>query len=266
MNSPLKIVHCQQQPEPAPPLLKVEKLGRSFISAGNGRNHVLQNVSFSAQNGEFLCILGRSGCGKTTLLKLLAGFISPGHGTISLNNQPVCRPGPERCVVFQEDALFPWLTVRENIAFGLSGKSWNKKEKNREIDRFLDLVGLSDFGSYLPHEISGGMKQRVALARVLILNPRVLLMDEPFAALDAQTREEMQNLLLELWREFAHTILFVTHDVSEAVLLADRILLFDKNPGTIQKDVSVALPRPRETGSNNFISCCRDIKEQLKIR
>jgi NitT/TauT family transport system ATP-binding protein len=264
MNPQLKILPGRSQPQSAPVVLEVEQLGKSYVSAEMRHNKVLQEVSFSARSGELICLLGRSGCGKTTLLKLLAGFIPPGSGSVRLNGQPVSRPGPERCMVFQEDALFPWLTVRENIAFGLAGKGLSRKAQSAEIERFLSLVGLGEFGSYLPHEISGGMKQRVALARVLILQPQVLLMDEPFAALDAQTREEMQNLLLQLWQQFAHTILFVTHDVNEAVLLADRILLFDKSPGRIREDISIRLSRPREAGAESVMAYCRDIKKKLK--
>jgi NitT/TauT family transport system ATP-binding protein len=174
-----------------------------------------------------------------------------------LNGQPVGRPGPDRCVVFQEDALFPWLTVKENIAFGLKGRKLSRREREREVDRFVSLVGLDGFADYLPQAISGGMKQRVSLARVLILQPKVLLMDEPFAALDAQTRGEMQDLLLDLWKKFSHTILFVTHDVNEAVLLADRIILMDKDPGRIREDISIDLPRPRHKDSDRYFDRCR---------
>jgi len=177
---------------------------------------------------------------------------------------PVKAPGPDRCVIFQEDALFPWLTVRENIAFGLKGRDKNKKSKRAEVERFLELVGLGEFGDHLPNEISGGMKQRVALARVLILKPEVLLMDEPFASLDAQSREEMQNLLLTLWQELAHTILFVTHDVNEAVVLADRILLMGKNPGRIREEIRIDLTRPREKETGAFMNVSRRLHEALR--
>ncbi|WP_279615001.1 ABC transporter ATP-binding protein [Desulfatiglans anilini] len=173
-------------------------------------------------------------------------------------------PGPDRCVIFQEDALFPWLTVGENIAFGLKGRKQSRKARAEEMSRFLNLVGLNEFRDYLPHEISGGMKQRVALARVLILRPEVLLMDEPFAALDAQSREEMQCLLLMLWQELGHTILFVTHDVGEAVMLADRILLMSKNPGRIREEISVSLPRPREREGAAFAGLSRRLHEALR--
>ena len=243
--------------EKAPVTLEIKKLGKRFRTNGTGDIGVLQDVSFSARRGEMICILGRSGCGKSTLLKILAGFMSPSSGSVRLNGRPVSQPGPDRCVVFQEDALFPWLTVKENIAFGLKGRKMDRGDKQREVDRFLSLVGLTDFEDYLPQEISGGMKQRVSLARVLILQPEVLLMDEPFAALDAQTREEMQRLLLYLWEKLSHTVLFVTHDVNEAILLADRIILLEKDPGRIREDISIDLPRPRKKDTEAFFNQSR---------
>lgn len=244
-------------------VLDIEHLGKNFSVDGKVMKAILQNISFTATRGELICILGRSGCGKTTLLKLLAGFLQPSSGSIRLAGQVVTRPGPDRCIVFQEDALFPWLTVRENIAFGLKERKLKKVDQQLEVDRFLELVGLTDFANYLPGEISGGMKQRVSLARVLILQPQVLLMDEPFAALDAQTREEMQNLLLRLWKKLSHTILFVTHDVNEAVLLADRILLFGSDPGRIKEDIPIALPRPRAKDGADFMNYCRSIRTKI---
>ena len=263
MSRHLHIVQSAEAQDERSVVLEIEQLHKCFTANESVPRHILRDVSFSARRGELICVLGRSGCGKSTLLKLLAGFIAPSGGEIRLNGQRVTRPGPERCVVFQEDALFPWLTVRENIAFGLKGRRIKVSVREREIDRFLNLVGLTDFAEYLPGEISGGMKQRVALARVLILQPEVLLMDEPFAALDAQTREEMQNLLLVLWQKLSHTILFVTHDVTEAVLLADRVLLFDKDPGRIKEDIAINLSRPREKDGKEFLACCRTIREQI---
>ena len=262
MKPRLRLLSGKPKPKSDEPLLKVCGVRKLFPSGGDYRR-VLEDMEFSARSGELICILGRSGCGKTTLLKILAGFTPPSAGSVSVNGRPVTTPGPDRGVVFQEDALFPWLTVRENIAFGLRHKMPRGKVKT-EVDRFLDLVGLSEFGDYLPKEISGGMKQRVALARVLILKPQVLLMDEPFAALDAQSREEMQNLLLSLWKTLSHTILFVTHDVSEAVTLADRILLMEKAPGRIREDIRVDLPRPRKTDTDRFLFFCRQLYEGLK--
>lgn len=244
-------------------MLGIDRLSKGFHTAG-GYLPVLEDVSFQAERGELIAILGRSGCGKSTLLKIVAGFIPPGLGKVLLNQRPVTEPGSDRCVIFQEDALFPWLTVGENITFGLKGKKISKKEKATERNRFLNLAGLTEFRDYLPGELSGGMKQRVALARVLILKPSVLLMDEPFASLDAQSREEMQNLLLSLWHDLGHTILFVTHDVNEAVVLADRVLLMGKNPGRIREEVLVDLPRPREKENNAFLNICRKLHAALR--
>lgn len=238
-------------------LRKVFRIGDQYVTA-------LEEIDFSVGKGELICILGRSGCGKSTLLKILAGFLPPTAGRVLLGGVPVQKPGPERGVVFQEDALFPWLTVEENLAFGYRRMRRSRKQVVEEVDRYLALVGLSEFRHYLPREISGGMKQRVALARVLILQPRVLLMDEPFAALDAQTREEMQQLLLSLWEKLSHTVLFVTHDVAEAVTLADRVLLMDKDPGRIREDIRVDLPRPRKTGSESFVGFYRRLMEEIR--
>lgn len=245
------------------PILEIDNL-RKVFQAGDSFLTVLDGIDFRVRSGEMICILGRSGCGKTTLLKMLAGFLAPSSGTICLNGKAVLSPGPDRCVVFQEDTLFPWLTVKENIAFGLRGQKTDKKAFREEVDRFLSLVGLSEFRDYLPREISGGMKQRVALARVLILKPKVLLMDEPFASLDAQTREEMQNLLLSLWETLSHTILFVTHDVTEAVCLADRILVMSKDPGRISEEIHVDLPRPRKNEKSDFLLFSRKLYESLR--
>jgi len=244
-------------------ILHIDRLSKVF-HLNSGYLPVLDKISFEAKSGDLICILGKSGCGKSTLLKIIAGFLSPSSGKVVLNEKPVITPGPDRCVIFQEDVLFPWLTVQENIAFGLKGKKQDKNVRAEEVARFLALVGLSEFKDYLPRELSGGMKQRVALARVLILQPQVLLMDEPFASLDAQSREEMQNLLLSLWRKLSHTILFVTHDVNEAVVLADRILLMDKNPGRIREEVRVDLPRPRDREGSAFLNVCKRLNRALR--
>ena len=236
---------------------KVFRINETFLA-------VLAGIDFSVKKGELICILGRSGCGKSTLLKILAGFLAPSSGEIRLNGKPVSTPGTDRCVIFQEDTLFPWLTVQENIAFGLKGRKKDRKNTGEEMDRFLSLVGLTDFRNYLPREISGGMKQRVAMARVLILKPQILLMDEPFAALDAQTREEMQNLLLSLWEKLSHTIIFVTHDVNEASTLSDRILVMGSSPGRIREDIHVGLPRPRKMETQAFASFSRKLHQHLR--
>jgi NitT/TauT family transport system ATP-binding protein len=246
-------------PESGQPALTIRNISKIFEVAGAPVS-ILDNICFKALPGELICLLGPSGCGKTTLLNIIAGLTPAAGGTVYVQGHATTRPGSDRCVVFQEDALFPWLTVRENIGFGLKGRLPAAAARN-EVDRFINLVGLDGYGDYLPRELSGGMKQRVALARVLILKPHVLLMDEPFGALDAQTREEMQQLLLALWQELSHTILFVTHDINEAVFLADRIILMDKHPGRIRDKIAVTLPRPRAKESDSFHRFYRKLRE-----
>ena len=266
MTSKFKVITPPSRafPEPQkPPILQIKALGRIF-RVNRSFLTVLEAIDFEAKAGEMICILGPSGCGKTTLLKILSGFLKPSTGRVLLRGKPIAGPGPDRCVVFQEDALFPWLSVSENIAFGLKGKGISRNRRQAMVNRYLELVGLSAFYNYLPGEISGGMKQRVALARVLILEPEILLMDEPFAALDAQTREEMQQLLLRLWQELSHTILFVTHDVREAVTLADRVIVMDKNPGRVKEIVAVDLERPRNLDAPNFHHRCRRLHDLLR--
>ena len=233
------------------PLLVVEHISKVFL-LNESPHQVLDSMSFCAHPGEMICIVGRSGCGKTTLLNILAGFDSPTSGHAAMNGEIICTPGPDRCVVFQEDTLFPWLSVEENIAFGL--KNILKKScRKKEVDRYLELVGLQNFRHYLPREISGGMKQRVALARVLIMSPQVLLMDEPFASLDYHTRREMQELLVNLWEELQHTILFVTHDIDEAITLADTIIVMEMAPGRIKEKLNVPLQRPRKPEQSEYL-------------
>ena len=243
------------------PVLDVQDLSKVF-SVNSEQPPVLSDLSFQAWPGEFICIIGQSGCGKSTLLKLLAGFIPPTSGRILFKGKNITGPGPDRCVVFQEDALFPWLTVEENIGFGLKGRGLSAAEKQHRVNRLLDLVGLTEFKDYLPREISGGMKQRVALARVLVLNPEVLLMDEPFAALDAQTREQMQNLLLSLWEQLKQTIIFVTHDVREAVTLSDRTMVMGRITGKTIIN-TIPLDRPRIQNSREFMELAAQLETMV---
>ncbi len=233
------------------------------FKTGGADVKVLHDLTFEVKEGELVCLLGPSGCGKSTLLKIIAGFLAPSSGRVLVQGRAVVKPGADRGVVFQEDALFPWLTAAENIAFGLKGRLPGKALA-AEVTRYLELVGLSPFRDYLPRQLSGGMKQRVAMARVLILKPQLLLMDEPFGALDAQTREEMQTLLLSLWAELGHTILFVTHDINEAVFLADRVLVMEKGPGRIRREMRVALPRPRRKEGEAFHRWYRQIRSELR--
>jgi len=231
----------------------LETVGVSMHFSVNGvRKGVLNDVTFSVGQGEFTCIVGQSGCGKTTLLNILAGFIAPTAGLVRVRGRRITKPGPDRCVVFQEDTLFPWLTVSENVAFGLTGNRKYRGEIEARVDHFLALVGLLDYRHYLPRDISGGMKQRVELARVLVLDPLILLMDEPFASLDYRTRREMQDLLIALGQELSQTIIFVTHDVDEAITIADTIEIMTINPGTITEELHIGQERPRRVTEASY--------------
>ncbi|MCE5245139.1 MAG: ABC transporter ATP-binding protein [Syntrophobacteraceae bacterium] len=254
----------QQSPAPGRNgFLVVDGASKAFEIDGR-RIRVFENLRFTVSRGEFLCITGRSGCGKTTLLNMVAGFLAPDSGMLTLDGEPILRPGPDRCVVFQQDALFPWLTVRENIAFGLKVRGWEAGRIRETVDRYLDIIGLGDFQNHLPREISGGMKQRVSLARVLVLEPRVLLVDEPFASLDARTRTEMQDLLASLWAETNCTVLFVTHDIEEAVAMADRVLVLEPSPPHVCLDVAISLERPRDREASGFTGFRRLLQETLR--
>jgi len=212
----------------------------------------LQKVSLNIGKGEFVCLIGPSGCGKTTLLHLLAGFLVPTEGEVRLNGTPVRKPGPERGVVFQEYALFPWMTARQNVEFGLRAQSVPTPERKRRAMEALGRVQLAHMADRYPHELSGGMRQRVAVARSLVVEPQVLLMDEPFAAVDALTRTTLQQDLLSLWRETGVSVLFVTHNIDEAIFLAERVVVMAAHPGSIREDFAIDLPYPRHRGSLEF--------------
>jgi len=223
----------------------LDKVGKVFESR-SGRVNALSAVDLRVARNEFVAIVGASGCGKSTLLNLVAGFEHPTGGTVRVDGKLVERPGPDRGVVFQQSALFPWLTVRRNIAFGL-GLAANRSRtlKGPSVDQILKRVGLAAFANHFPAQLSGGMRQRAAIAGVLVIDPGVLLMDEPFGALDALTRSLMQDFLLELWEENRKTVLLVTHDINEAVYLADRLVIMAGHPGRVREIVPVDLPRPR---------------------
>jgi NitT/TauT family transport system ATP-binding protein len=207
--------------------------------------HALENTSVDIGPGSFVCLLGPSGCGKSTLLNTVAGYVRPTTGWVRVDRDQVIRPGPDRGMVFQQYSLFPWKTVRDNVAFGPYAQGKGRARARALADELLDMVGLTRFARRYPAELSGGMQQRVGIARALANNPTVLLMDEPFGSLDAQTRAMMQENLLRLWGEFKTTVLFVTHDVEEAIFLADRVLIMSAAPGRIIEDMPVRLPRPR---------------------
>lgn len=225
-------------------ILEVREVCKQFASA-KGPVQALQDINFSVHRREFVCVIGPSGCGKSTLIRILAGLEQESSGQVLLDGKPVSKPGRDRGMVFQGYSLFPWLTVRKNVMFGLRMKGMSRYEAGTEADQWLDIVGLGKFANAYPHQLSGGMRQRVAIARALVNQPRILLMDEPFGALDAQTRAHMQHHLMEVWKNIDITILFITHDLDEAVYLADRILVLKAHPGEVQMLVDVPVLRPR---------------------
>jgi NitT/TauT family transport system ATP-binding protein len=225
-----------------PVILRVDGLGKNF-----GETTALKDIAFETHRREFLCVVGPSGCGKSTLVRILAGLEKQSSGTVLLDGHPVEGPGRDRGMVFQGYTLFPWLTVKKNVMFGLEINGLGRDDAERAALQWLQLVGLEKFAAAYPHQLSGGMKQRVAIARALANRPRILLMDEPFGALDAQTRARMQSYLLEIWRKIDITIVFITHDLDEAIYLADRILVLKAHPGEVQELIEVPVPRPRES-------------------
>lgn len=229
-----------------PSKLTIDKVCKVFKSSTNTVT-ALQDISFSVHTGTFICLVGPSGCGKSTLLNIIAGLEFPDTGGVFIDGSPIIGPGSDRMVLFQESALFPWLNVLDNVMFGLKLKSHLNETARKETALFfLRLVGLEKFSHANIHELSGGMKQRVALARALAPNPEILLMDEPFAALDAMTREQIYMDIQHIWQSQAKTIIFVTHNVAEAACLGDRVLLFSSNPGKIIDEIQINLPRPRD--------------------
>ncbi|MGQ3671293.1 ABC transporter ATP-binding protein [Xanthobacter sp. TB0136] len=219
----------------------------------------LQDINLTINQGEFVCLLGPSGCGKSTLLNAIAGFSAPTSGSIRVDGAMVQDPGPDRGMVFQEYALFPWMTVRENVAFGLEIKGMSRAQIEPRVEELLAMLKLSDFRNRFPKDLSGGMRQRVAIARVLALDSPVMLMDEPFGALDALTRRSLQDELLRIWAAMGKTIVFVTHSIEESIYLADRIVVLTYRPGTIKRDIHVDLPRPRDSSSSEFNELKREL-------
>ncbi len=247
-----------------PSKLNVENVSKAFKTR-SGTVQALDNVSLQVGEGEFVCLVGASGCGKSTLLNIIAGLEKPDTGTVTADGLRVLEPGRERLVMFQEAALFPWLDVLGNVLFGLKMKSHLTNKDRREVARYyLELVGLSRFERSNIHELSGGMKQRVALARALAPNPRMLLMDEPFAALDALTREQLYGDLQQIWESRRKTIIFVTHNVREAACLGDRVTLFSPHPGRIREEFQIRLPRPRDINSTHLAEYASRIMSSLK--
>ncbi len=247
-------------------MLKIENVTKAYPAQRNVKPTVaLHQVSLDIRDREFVVVVGPSGCGKTTLLNLLAGFETPTTGHITLDGKALTKPGADRAVVFQQPSLYPWLTVRDNIVLGLKLKRSSIDWKR--VDYFVQMMGLQGFEKHKPYQLSGGMQQRVSIARALIVEPKILLMDEPFGALDAQTRNDMQRFLLDLGRKINATIFFITHDVDEAVLLADRVIAMSPRPGRIAAQFEIPLPQQRTwdmTLSEEFLSLKRQVLEILR--
>ena len=245
--------------------IEIKNICKSF--EGKNKNlSVLKDINLTINDGELICLLGPSGCGRTTLLRLIAGLEQPSSGEIIANGEVVKKPSGDRAVIFQQYSLFPWLTVLQNVTFGLEMTKKGTKEENiAAAERYLESVGLIDFKDSYPHELSGGMKQRVAIIRSLLNHSPILLMDEPFSAVDMQTRHKLQEQLIGVWKRFNNTIVFVTHDVDEAVYLADKIVILDKNPGRVASIVEVDIERPRRRDSREFIQIQESIVKDLDM-
>ncbi len=251
-----------------PVILSIRDLEKSY-GRGEGKTIVLDKISFEVRRREFLCVVGPSGCGKSTLVRIVAGLDEATSGEVLLDGQPTAGPGPDRGMVFQGYTLFPWLTVRGNVTFGLKMRGKSARDAEKEAHAWLDLVGLDEFADSYPHELSGGMKQRVAIARALANEPRILIMDEPFGALDAQTRAQMQSYLLQIWKNVDVTILFITHDLDEAAYLSDRVLVMGAHPGCVQELIDNPVPRPRSREqfiSRPFLSLKRRLNALIHAR
>lgn len=246
-------------------MIFLDNVSKSFIKE-NEPQEILQNISLNVDTGEFLCIVGPSGCGKTSILRLIAGLDFPTSGRITESEIQIEGPSPERGYVFQQFSLFPWRNVLENVTFGLEVKGMRKEERNKKARQYLKMVELSPYQKNHPGELSGGMKQRVAIARSLVTNPHVLLMDEPFSALDVQTRQKLQEELVRIWEEEQKTIIFVTHDVEEAIFLADRVVVLSQSPGRIIKSFHINLERIRDRTSPKFLELKREITGLLEAK
>ena len=242
--------------------LSIKDVNKVF-QVGTERVEALHHVNLDVNKGEFVCLIGASGCGKSTLLRIIAGFEQPTSGDVRVYDAPITGPGSDRGMVFQDYALFPWMTVRQNIAFGPRQKNLPEKQIRETTSAYLDMVGLTKFADRYPYQLSGGMKQRVAIARVLANEAHILLMDEPFGALDALTREQLQDELLEIWARTHVTILFVTHSVEEATLLSDRVVVMTAGPGRIESDNRLSLARPRDVSAADFNAVRRNLTERL---
>jgi NitT/TauT family transport system ATP-binding protein len=267
MSSRLNLAGKGDRPAPAAPQLRIRDVRLEYEMRGGKSVLAIDNISIDVPKNEFAVIVGPSGCGKSSLLYLIAGLVQPSGGEILLDDREIVRPGQDRGMVFQSYTLFPWLTVRENVEFGLKRRNIPAAEREKIVNRYLNEVGLAAFHESYPKQLSGGMMQRVAIARALANDPEILLMDEPFGALDSQTRTQMQQLLLKVWERDHKTVLFVTHDIDEAILLGDRVYVMTSRPGRIKEEILVPIPRPRSVGmvmDPEFIELKRKILDLLK--
>jgi len=248
---------------PGDAFLAIRDLSKVF-EVGEDRIEALHHIDVAIEKGEFVCLIGASGCGKSTLLRIIAGFEAPTTGQVLVRGRPIQGPGSDRGMVFQDYALFPWMTARENIAFGPRQKGLAKGQIRATTDEYLETIGLTQFAERFPYQLSGGMKQRVAIARVLANDASILLMDEPFGALDALTREQLQAELLQVWARTQVTIIFVTHSVEEAALLGDRVVVMTAGPGRVEADIPVPLVRPRDVSAPDFNDVRRGLTQRLR--
>jgi ABC-type nitrate/sulfonate/bicarbonate transport system ATPase subunit len=247
----------------AAPKIIVSRVSRQFPAEQPERGLALQDINLTIMPNEFVCVVGRSGCGKTTLLNVIAGLLRPTEGEVLIGGRRVESPGPDRGMVFQYSALFPWLTAVENVEFGPRNQGVPRDRRRALALELIDLVGLRGFENKYPRELSGGMKQRVAIARALATDPEILLMDEPFGALDELTRAEMQEELLRIWGARRKTVVFVTHSIMEAIYLSDRVVVLSPHPGRVRKEVPILMPRPRQRSSTEFMVHYEDIHASI---
>lgn len=247
--------------------LEARNISKHFVAVQGGQAQqvsAISNINLSIEDGQFVCLVGPSGCGKTTLLNILAGLDRPSEGEVVLDGRPVTETGPDRIMVFQENALFPWLKVADNVEFGLMVKGIEKKKRNEIAMQYLDMMQLTKFADAYTYQLSGGMKQRVAIARALAIDPEVLLMDEPFAALDSQTRDLLLVELQLIWARTKKTIVFITHNITESVCLGDKVAVFTKRPGTIKKEITIDYRRPRLPEDDGLREYNRKVLDELK--
>jgi NitT/TauT family transport system ATP-binding protein len=249
-------------PETTTPIIEIKSVSKQFELQGQ-RIEALRGANLTLRKGEFVCLIGASGCGKSTLLRIVAGFEQPSRGEALMWGKPIAGPAPDRGMVFQDYGLFPWLNVRRNIAFGPTARGHPAAEVKDTVERFVSLVGLQRFADAYPHQLSGGMKQRVAIARVLANDADLVLMDEPFGALDAMTRERLQDELLDIWQRTGLTVMFVTHSIEEAIFLADRVVVMSPGPGRIETEMRIDLPRPRDVSAPDFNEIRRELSRML---